>query len=136
MIDLFYRMKNDRKLLQALKQRIYDEVFQGKPCIENDWRSRTPKLAIPQSANPKIAVTLNVMHHIIRCQQHKIVIMSDTGDKMVLPSLLENDMAEKYFTQYFSHWFYIFDAPSIQSSVLERIWAAQVMEVQLRDLQT
>ena len=136
LLDLYRRVNSDRKLPSALKHRINEESAKCKPCIEHASLPRTPKLSIPPPAMPNIAVTLDVMHHTVRMKKHHILVMLDTGDKMMRLSNLENDLAETSFNHYFGRWISLFDAPHY--TVVDRgtNLAAQYMADQLRPLQS
>lgn len=136
MIDIFHRMNRYRKIPEALRQRIFCEVSQYKPCIENALLPRTIKLAIQPTANPNIAVTLQVMNHIINDRQNSILVMLGTGDKMMHISLFGNETDEKPFKPYFSYWISIFDTPIYIVVDSGTNLATQYVADQLRDLQS
>ena len=60
---------------------------------------------------PNIAVTLDVMHHTIIGKHHHILVMLDTGDKILRLADFVDDSAESSFIPYCRRWISMFDAP-------------------------
>ncbi|MEM1282625.1 MAG: hypothetical protein AAGG81_03645 [Chlamydiota bacterium] len=111
MIDLFRRQAADRRLPPKLLAKINERSAACKPCAEHASIPRTPKLAIPPPATPNIAVTLDVMHHTINGKHVHILVILDTGDKLLRLVHIEDDSAKTSFEQYVRRWISIFDAP-------------------------
>ena len=111
MIELFRRQSMEKQLPKGLIQKITEQGDNCKPCTEHALLPRTPKLAIPPPSMPNIAVTLDVMHHTINGKHIHILVMLDTGDKLLRLSHIIDDTAKTSYNCYFRRWISIFDAP-------------------------
>lgn len=103
-------MDSDRNVPRALKQPTHDEVSNCKACIENSSILRNSNLAVPPPSTTKIAVTLDVMHQTLHKHNLHILLIVNIGEKMLRPSVIENDTNETSFNRYFRRFISIFNA--------------------------
>lgn len=99
-----------RPLLPELRKEL--DNFRCSECEETPELPRKPKLALPPEATPNLAVSLDVMPHVIHNKSTNILVIIDHGDMLLRLALLHNNSAPTAFNAFYSRWISIFDAPS------------------------
>ena len=77
MVNLFRMQLENRKLPKALRREIERQAEECQQCYEHPELPRTPKVSLPTTATPNIAVSLDFMPRNIAGTQRKFLIMLD-----------------------------------------------------------